>query len=67
MSIDNEILINLKSLDNKIEGEVFVDNSTKIQYATDASIYREIPLAVVRPKTAGDIRQIINFANNILK
>lgn len=64
MSIDNEILINLKSLNNEIEGEVFVDDSTKIQYATDASIYREIPLAVIRPKTEGDIKQIINFANN---
>jgi FAD/FMN-containing dehydrogenase/Fe-S oxidoreductase len=65
MSTNNEILINLKLLDNKIEGEVFVDYSTKIQYATDASIYREIPLAVIRPKTAEDIRQIINFSNNI--
>jgi FAD/FMN-containing dehydrogenase/Fe-S oxidoreductase len=64
MSINNEILINLKLLDNKIEGEVFFDYMTKIQYATDASIYREIPLAVIRPKTAEDIRQIISFANN---
>jgi len=64
MNINNEILINLKSLDNKIEGEVFIDDSTKIQYATDASIYREIPLAVIRPKTVGDILQIINFANS---
>ena len=62
MSTNNEILINLKLLDNKIEGEVFVDDSTKIQYATDASIYREIPLAVIRPKIAEDINQIINFA-----
>ena len=64
MNLNNKMINNLKSLDNKIEGEVFADNSTKIQYATDASIYREIPLAVIRPKTVGDIRQIINFVNN---
>jgi FAD/FMN-containing dehydrogenase/Fe-S oxidoreductase len=63
MSINNDILNKLRLLDGKIEGEVFNDDSTKIQYATDASIYREIPLAVIRPKTVGDIRQIINFAN----
>jgi FAD/FMN-containing dehydrogenase/Fe-S oxidoreductase len=64
MSKTNEILINLNSLDNSIEGDVFTDSSSRIQYATDASIYREIPMAVIRPKTTGDIRQIINFAKS---
>ncbi|UCH14110.1 MAG: FAD-binding protein [Bacteroidales bacterium] len=59
----SDVIINLKALDNEIEGEVYFDDSTKIQYATDASIYREIPLAVIRPKTVGDIQQIIRFAN----
>ncbi len=54
--------INFKVLENKISGDIFLDYSTRIQYATDASIYREIPLAVVRPKTMEDIRQIILFA-----
>jgi FAD/FMN-containing dehydrogenase/Fe-S oxidoreductase len=62
MSKTNEILINLNSLDNSIEGDIFTDSSSRIQYATDASIYREIPMAVIRPKTTGDIQQIINFA-----
>ncbi len=63
MSIKNDILMKLRSPDSIIEGDVFIDDSTRIQYATDASIYRELPLAVIRPKTSGDIRQIVNFAN----
>jgi FAD/FMN-containing dehydrogenase/Fe-S oxidoreductase len=54
--------INFKVLENKISGDIFLDYSTRIQYATDASIYREIPLAVVRPKTMEDIRQTVFFA-----
>ncbi|NJK87765.1 MAG: FAD-binding oxidoreductase, partial [Bacteroidales bacterium] len=36
-------------------------------FSTDASAYREKPLAVARPKTNSDIKKIIGFAreNNI--
>ena len=53
-----------EKLGNSIEGDVYVDDSTKIMYATDASIYRELPRAVIRPGTVEDVRKIIQFAIN---
>lgn len=34
---------NLKVLSNSIEGNLFYDNLHKAIYATDASVYRELP------------------------
>ncbi len=49
-------------LGTEIRGDVFIDRSTRLMYATDASAYRELPIAVVRPRDKEDIKQIINFA-----
>ncbi len=43
-------------------GEVYTDESSRLIYATDASAYRELPLAVVFPKTKEDIKNLISFA-----
>ncbi len=45
-----------------LEGDLHSDILTRTIYATDASIYREIPAAVAYPKNAGDIIKLINFA-----
>ncbi|MFH2140926.1 MAG: FAD-binding and (Fe-S)-binding domain-containing protein, partial [Bacteroidota bacterium] len=45
-----------------IEGDVFTDKTSRLIYATDASAYREIPLAVICPKNENDIKKIIEFA-----
>ena len=45
-----------------LQGELFTDNLLKAIYATDASVYRKLPLAVAYPKTKEDIRQLIAFA-----
>jgi FAD/FMN-containing dehydrogenase/Fe-S oxidoreductase len=50
-------------LQKQISGEVFTDNTTKILYATDASAYKVLPLAVVYPKNEEDIQKLIAFAN----
>ncbi|MGI8580876.1 MAG: FAD-binding and (Fe-S)-binding domain-containing protein [Chitinophagaceae bacterium] len=52
----------LKELSDQLEGELYVDDTTKILYATDASAYREIPLAVAIPKSVGDLKKLIVFA-----
>ncbi len=44
------------------EGEIFVDEASRILYATDASAYREKPLGVARPRHAADISRLIAFA-----
>jgi FAD/FMN-containing dehydrogenase/Fe-S oxidoreductase len=52
----------LKELSDQLEGELFVDETMKILYATDASAYREIPLAVAIPKSVADLKKLILFA-----
>ena len=44
------------------EGDLHYDNLHKSVYATDASVYRKLPLAVAFPKTQQAIQQLIGFA-----
>lgn len=55
--------MNFGVLENELEGEFFTDETTRRLYATDASAYREVPLAVAIPKTEKDIERLIRFAN----
>ncbi len=57
----------LENLHNSLSGDVLFDNLHKTLYATDASVYRKIPLAVAFPKDENDIQILIDFAteNNI--
>jgi FAD/FMN-containing dehydrogenase/Fe-S oxidoreductase len=57
--IDNS---NLDTLHNSLSGDVLFDNLQKSIYATDASVYRKIPLAVAFPKDEKDIKTLIDFA-----
>ena len=52
----------LESLGNTLVGELHFDDLHKTIYATDASVYRKIPLAVAYPKNVADIQKIIAFA-----
>jgi FAD/FMN-containing dehydrogenase/Fe-S oxidoreductase len=52
----------LKALKSKLSGELLYDNLIKSIYATDASVYRKLPLAVAYPKDANDLKRLINFA-----
>lgn len=57
--IDNSILT---SLHTSLKGSLLFDELHKSIYATDASVYRKIPLAVAFPKNVEDIQQLIAFA-----
>tara|TARA_R110000868_G_scaffold97101_6_gene267128 strand:- start:111 stop:3020 length:2910 start_codon:yes stop_codon:yes gene_type:complete len=52
----------LKDLKSNLSGELFYDDLMKSLYATDASVYRILPLAVAYPKNIDDIKQLIKFA-----
>lgn len=52
----------LQLLKTQLEGELHFDDLMKSLYATDASVYRMLPLAVVYPKTKNDIKRLIAFA-----
>ncbi|WP_422860018.1 FAD-binding and (Fe-S)-binding domain-containing protein [Flagellimonas sp. S174] len=53
----------LKKLADKLQGELEFDLLQRSLYATDASVYRKLPLAVAYPQTKGDIKHLIDFAN----
>ncbi len=52
----------LQELSNTLDGELFFDDLHKSIYATDASVYRMLPLAVAYPKHQEDLKKLINFA-----
>jgi len=52
----------LNLLKTQLEGDLFADNVQRVLYSTDASQYKEKPLAVTRPKNKEDIKKIIAFA-----
>ena len=54
---------NLNSLSRQLEGDLFQDDTLRTLYATDASAYREMPLAVAVPRTEQDLKTLIVFAN----
>lgn len=54
----------LQALSKNLDGSLYFDQLLKVLYATDASVYRILPLAVAYPKTINDIKKLINFAKN---
>lgn len=54
--------MNFSVLKSELEGELFTDETTRKLYATDASAYREIPIAVAIPRTEEDLVRLIRFA-----
>ena len=55
----------LQGLAATLEGELYFDNTMRTLYATDASAYREMPLAVAVPKSVADIKKLIAFAQEV--
>jgi len=49
-------------LRKELEGPLYFDTMMRTLYATDASAYREMPLAVAIPHSIADIKKLIRFA-----
>ncbi|QJD98498.1 FAD-binding protein [Mucilaginibacter robiniae] len=52
----------LQLLAEQLKGELHTGSTMRILYATDASAYAEMPLAVAIPRSVEDIKLLINFA-----
>ncbi|MCF7569471.1 FAD-binding protein [Sabulilitoribacter arenilitoris] len=52
----------LQTLAKNLSGEFFYDDLIKSIYATDASVYRILPLAIAYPKNNADIKELVKFA-----
>ena len=68
MRIKNSIFMEFpvekfNSLEASLDGELKYDRVSRLIYSTDASDYREKPLAVVWPKNSSDIKKILAFAS----
>src|SRR5688500_11736828 len=54
----------LRPLAARLSGELHFDRGMRTLYATDASEYQEMPLAVAFPRTEEDVRELLLFANH---
>ncbi len=54
--------IALEHLKTELKGELFYDDLMRTLYATDASVYKQLPLAVAVPKDEEDLKLLIAFA-----
>ena len=52
----------LRQLQQSLEGELHFDALLRTLYATDASVYKELPLAVANPRSVADVKKLIRFA-----
>jgi len=59
------MLAKLDELRRSLEGDLYTDEMHRRLYATDASDFREMPLAVARPKSKTDISKLIAFARQV--
>ena len=55
-------MIDFGILARRIKGDVMTDSLYQVIYATDASAYREMPLAVVYPRNTEDVKACVAFA-----
>ena len=58
-----EMIEKLRHLAKDLQGDLHFDKMMRVLYATDASVYRELPLAVAIPKSNDDLKKLIAFAN----
>ena len=48
-------------LESQLEGDLYFDPTWQMLYATDASVYRELPAGVCRPRNTSDLKKILAF------
>ncbi len=64
MNVKTEVksIYPFEKLKEILKGDLYTDDPMRLLYATDASAYKEMPLAVARPKDKDDIKALIAFA-----
>jgi FAD/FMN-containing dehydrogenase/Fe-S oxidoreductase len=56
--------MNWNTLKDLLEGDLHTDETTRKLYSTDASAYKEMPLAVAVPKGQKDLLTLVKFARD---
>ncbi len=57
------MFLQLSELKKMFSGDIFTDKIHRTIYSTDASAYKEEPIAVAFPKSDNDIKELIKFAS----
>ena len=60
----DSLITRLDNLSGNLEGDLKYDGLTAAIYSTDASVYKERPVAVAWPKGIPDIRKVLSFATH---
>src|SRR5690606_27337361 len=60
--IAQDLLPQLIHLNSELEGDLFYDQLMRTLYATDASVYRELPLSMALAKSEEDTKKLSRFA-----
>jgi FAD/FMN-containing dehydrogenase/Fe-S oxidoreductase len=60
--MNDGFIMRMEELSEYLDGELRYDPVITAAYSTDASVYRERPVAVVWPKSISDIRKVLSFA-----
>ncbi len=55
-------MLNFAELNARIQGQLLTDDTSRRLYATDASAYRELPLAVAIPRSDADLIELVRYA-----
>ncbi|MFO7978999.1 MAG: FAD-linked oxidase C-terminal domain-containing protein [Bacteroidales bacterium] len=63
----SDIPRSLGALSSQLQGELFTDYKWRLLFATDASVYREVPVGVCFPKNTEDLELILSYCreNNL--
>ena len=56
------MLAKLLELKDKLQGKLYTDFLQRNIYATDASVYKEVPTAVAIPETESDLLELVKVA-----
>lgn len=64
MALTPGINSKLSELTLRLKGDISINDSDRLLYATDASIYQQQPLAVARPANNEDCLHILEFAQH---
>lgn len=59
---EEELFQKLDELRQQLKGDLYTERAYRILYATDASAYRQVPLAVALPRDKRDVIFLIEFA-----
>ena len=62
MGTERQTIIDFSYLKKDFQGEIYDDPLHKHIYATDASVYRALPVCVAYPKNKRDIKLLIGFS-----